>query len=253
MAEPDELAAVRDRLFGLVGEDQIVKVMFNRPDPPVVEELLQIEDISTAVSDALDRLGVGGRVSASVLKPLARGQRVCGAAITIRYVHHGGDVGGVRHRKEPSLLGERDMYAVGQPGDVGIFDCGGSTAASVMGSLSARWAQRFGMAGCVVDGAVRDVEGIEALDVPVWARAVTPTSGNHRMAAVEINGRVGLAGVSVNPGDLIVADGSGICVVPVGHVDAIVREVRAIQEGEQSVKDAIDAGLAPRAAPAYTI
>jgi len=73
------------------------------------------------------------------------------------------------------------------------------------------------------------------------------------MAAVEINGRVGLAGVSVNPGDLIVADGSGICVVPVEHVDAIAREVRAIQEGEQSVKDAIDAGLAPRAAPAYTI
>jgi regulator of RNase E activity RraA len=73
------------------------------------------------------------------------------------------------------------------------------------------------------------------------------------MAAVEINGRVGLGGVSVTPGDLIVADGTGICVVPLEHVDAVAREVRAIQKGEQSVKDAIDAGLAPRSAPVYTI
>ena len=253
MATEDELATVRDRLFGLVREDQIRQVAIVRADPRIVASFQAIEDVSSMISDAMDHLGIGGRVAASVLRPLTKGQRVCGSAITIRYAQHGADVSALRQRSEPSQLGERDMYAVGQPGDVGVFDCGGSTLGSVMGSISARWARRLGIAGCVVDGAVRDVEGIEAEGVQVWSRGVTPTSGNHRMSAIEVNGTVSLAGVIVRPGDLVVADGTGVCVVPIEHVAAVAAEVLNIQVGEKSVIDAIDAGLAPRDMPAYTI
>jgi regulator of RNase E activity RraA len=145
------------------------------------------------------------------------------------------------------------MYAVGEAGDVGMFDCGGATFGSVMGSISARWARRLGIAGCIVDGAVRDVEGIESEGVQVWSRSVTPASGNHRMSAVEVNGTVSISGITVRPGDLIVADGTGVCVVPIEHVAAVAAEVANIQAGEQSVIDAIDAGVAPRDMPAYTI
>jgi len=253
MATPEELATVRDRLFGLVREEQIRQVLFTRPDPRIIETFLEIEDVSCVISDAMDRLGVGGRVAASTVRPLNKGQRICGPAITIRYAQHGGDVSGLQQRQERSGLGERDMYAVGQPGDIGVFDCGGSTLGSVMGSISARWARRFGIAGCIVDGAVRDVEGIEAEGIPVWSRAVTPTSGNYRMTAVEVNGAVALGGVIVAPGDLIVADGTGICVVPIQHVESVAAVVQKIQAGEKSVTDAIDAGVAPRDVPAYTI
>ena len=253
MATPEELATVRDGLFGLVREEQIRQVAITRPDPQVIKALLEIEDLSSIISDAMDQLGVGGRVSASTFSPMAKGQRICGPAITIRYAQHGGDVSALRQRKESSGLGERDMYAVGKSGDIGVFDCGGWTEASVMGAISARWARRFGIAGCVVDGAVRDVEGIEALGVQVWSRAVTPASGNHRMIAIEVNGVVSLGGVVVAPGDLIVADGTGICVVPIQHVDAVAAVVQKIQLGEKSVTDAIDAGIAPRDVPKYTI
>jgi 4-hydroxy-4-methyl-2-oxoglutarate aldolase len=145
------------------------------------------------------------------------------------------------------------MYAVGEAGDVAMFDCGGEAFGSVMGSISARWARRFGIAGCIVDGAVRDVEGIESERVPVWSRGVTPASGNHRMSAIELNGTVSIAGMTVRPGDLVVADGTGICVVPIERVAAVAAEVAIIQAGEKSVIEAIDAGVAPRDMPAYTI
>lgn len=253
MATEKELVGVRDRLFGLVNEDDIRQVEFARPDARIIAFFEAIEDASSMISDAMDRLGVGGRVPASVLRPLATGQRACGPAITIRYACHGGDVSGLRQREERSGLGERDMYAVGQAGDIGILDCGGSTFGSVMGSISARWARRLGIGACIVDGAVRDVEGIQSQGVQVWSRGVTPASGNHRMRAIEVNGTVSLAGVIVRPGDLVVADGTGVCVVPVEHVASVTAEVANIQASEQSVIDAIDAGVAPRDMPAYTI
>ncbi len=253
MATAAELAGVRDRMFGLVRDDQIRQVRIPRPDPRVITALLAVSDISSVVSDAMDRLGIGGRVPGSVLAPLAPGQRVCGPAITIRYARHGGDVSGLLQRGEHSRLGERDMYALGDAGDVAVFDCGGQTAGSVMGSISAKWARRLGIAGCVVDGAVRDVEGIAAEGVPVWSRAVTPVSGNRRMAAVEVNGTVAIAGAEVTPGDLVVADGTGTCVVPAAQITAMAAEVQEILRGEQSMIAAIDAGVAPRDLPGYTI
>jgi 4-hydroxy-4-methyl-2-oxoglutarate aldolase len=253
MATPSELESVRDRRFGLVGDDQIRQVDIERPDPEIIAAFQAIEDVSSMVSDAMDHLGIGARVAGSELRPLVTGQRVCGPAITIRYAQHGGDVSGIRARGDRSRLGERDMYAVGQPGDIGMFDCGGVILGSVMGSISARWARRLGIAGCVVDGAVRDVEGIEAEGVQVWSRGVTPMSGNFRMSAIEVNGTVAIAGMTVRPGDLIVADGTGVCVVPIEHVAAVAAEIIDIQAGEQAVIDAIDAGVAPRDLPAYTI
>lgn len=253
MATSEELASVRDRLFGLVRDDQIRRVSIPRPDPALIASLLAIEDVSSMVSDAMDRLGIGGRVPGSTLRPLASGQRVCGPAITIRYATHGGDVSAVVQRGERSRLGERDMYALGQAGDIAVFDCGGQAHASVLGALSARWARRFGVGGCIVDGAVRDVEGIGAQGLQVWSRSVTPVSGNHRMAAIEVNGTIALAGVPVTPGDLVVADSTGICIVPAEQVDAVSAQLQVIQRGERSVIAAIDAGVAPRDMPAYTI
>ncbi|MGH3273402.1 MAG: RraA family protein [Streptosporangiaceae bacterium] len=253
MASAQELASVRDRLFGLVHDDQIRQVAIPRPDPAIIASFLATEDISSLVSDAMDRLGIGGRLPASLIRPLASRQRCVGPAVTIRYGRHGGDVSGLRHRAERPGLAEREMYALGEPGDIGVFDCGGCEHGSVIGSVSARWARRFGIAGCIVDGAVRDVEGIQAEGIAVWSRSVTPASGNYRMSAIEVNGTVAVAGLLVRPGDLIVADGTGICVVPSQHVEAVAAVAREIQVSEQSVLDAIDAGVAPRDVPAVAI
>jgi regulator of RNase E activity RraA len=173
------------------------------------------------------------------------GTRIVGPAITIRYAPEQRTVGSLVARKERARLADRDLYNVGEPGDVAVFDCGGCTHASAMGGLSGAWARRVEMTGCIIDGAVRDLESIQEEGVPVWSRALTPVSGKHRLAAVEINGTVTIGGVSVQPGDLVAADETGVCVVPAEHALAVLELCREVEEAERSVVDAIQSGGGP--------
>jgi regulator of RNase E activity RraA len=245
MATEAELESVRDRLLGLVDEERIARVEIPRPAMEVVEGFLAVDDLSSTVSDVLDALGIGGSAGASVLRPLHPGARICGPAITIRYGPEEESVEALVARGERARLAERDLYGIGRARDVAVFDCGGFTGASVMGSLSARWARRLGIAGCVVDGAVRDVESMLEVGIPVWSRGITPVSGKHRLQALELNGRVTLAGVAVEPGDLVLADAVGVCIVPGGRAVEVLDRCRALAVAEREVEEAIDGGDEP--------
>ena len=91
--------------------------------------------------------------------------------MTIRYVGRGGTPGAHYARDSRPLLADRDLYGVGQAGDVAVFDVGGAAGTSVMGNLSALLAVRLGIAGCIVDGGVRDIASIR-------------TTGPHRVGVV---------------------------------------------------------------------
>ena len=242
MATETELATVRDRLLGLVSEDRIARVELPRPPADVVAGFLALGDLCSSASDALDALGIGGAVGASVLAPLRPATRLCGPAITIRYGPEGGSPAALVARGERARLAERDLYGIGRSGDVAVFDCHGFVGASVMGSLSARWARRLGMAGCVVDGAVRDIDSVLEVGMPVWSRGVTPTSGKHRLRAVELNGEVALAGLTVRPGDVVMADATGVCVVPREHAEVVLEVARQTAASEREIEAAIDSG-----------
>jgi 4-hydroxy-4-methyl-2-oxoglutarate aldolase len=242
MATEAELATVRDRLLGLISEERIARVELPRPPADVIAGFLALGDLCSSASDALDAFGIGGAVGASVLAPLRPGTRLCGPAITIRYGPEGGSPAALVARGEQARLAERDLYGIGRSGDVAVFDCHGFTGASVMGSLSARWARRLGIAGCVVDGAVRDVESVLEVGVPVWARGLTPVSGKHRLRAVELNGSVTLAGLAVEPGDLVLGDATGVCVVPRERAAEVLEHARRIEAAERDVEAAIDGG-----------
>ncbi|MCW2975743.1 MAG: RraA family protein [Actinomycetia bacterium] len=244
MTREEELARVRPRLLGLVAEERIARVDISRPDPEVVAGFLALTDLTSTALDALDELGVGGGIGASELAPRSAG-RICGPAITIRYAGEGGSVGAIKDRGERARLAERDLYGIGEAGDVGVFDCGGRIDASVLGSLSARWASRLGIAGCVVDGAVRDLDSVLEVGLRVWSRGVTPVSGKHRLQAVELNGTVSLAGLTVEPGDLVLADQTGVCIVPAAHAVAVLERCRALEEAERHVQAAMDDNLEP--------
>jgi regulator of RNase E activity RraA len=245
VATEEELARVRTRLFGLIDEERIRAVDVLRPGGDLLAGLDELTDLSSSVSDALDELGVGGAIGSSVLSPVAQGQRIIGPAITIRYLPEGGSPGALAARGQRAGLAERDLYNIGQPGDVAVFDCGGCTGASVMGGLSAAWATRLEMAGCVVDGAVRDVESIRSEGIAVWSRAITPVTGKHRLHAVELNGTVAIAGTTVRPGDVLVADDTGVCVIPADRVRAVLEIARRAELAEREVTDAIAAGAGP--------
>jgi 4-hydroxy-4-methyl-2-oxoglutarate aldolase len=240
MASEHELSAVRDRLLGLIDEERIRAVEIDRPARKVVDRYLALTDLCSTVSDAMDELGVGCSIPAHELTPLADGQRVCGPAITVRYVPADGNPGAHYQRGDRARLADRDLYGVGQTGDIAVFDCGGHADVSVMGGLSTRWAKRLNIAGCVVDGGVRDVHSIRAQGLSVWSRGRTPITGKHRMEAVEINGTVALGRARVEPGDLVVADDSGVCVVPRAQVDNVLNRCETAAAAEAEVIALID-------------
>jgi 4-hydroxy-4-methyl-2-oxoglutarate aldolase len=79
----------------------------------------------------------------------------------------------------------------------------------------------------------------------VWSRGVTPVSGKHRLRAVELNGTVSLSGLAVEPGDLVLADQTGVCVVPSARAAEVLERCQALEEAERQVDAAIESGLDP--------
>jgi 4-hydroxy-4-methyl-2-oxoglutarate aldolase len=242
VATEKELAAVRGRLFGMIDEKRIRAVEIDRPSKSIIDGFRALTDLSSTISDALDTSGVAGGVSGNALVPRLPGTKIVGPAITIRYAPERRTHGSLVAREEPGRLADRDLYNIGEPGDVAVFDCGGWEHASVMGGLSAAWAKRLAIAGCVIDGAARDLDSIRENGIPVWSRALTPVSGKHRLAATEINGIVTIGGVCVEPGDVVAADDTGVCVIPSEHAAVILELCRKIEEAERSVVDAIRSG-----------
>ena len=116
-----------------------------------------------------------------------------------------------------------------------VGDAGGMTEMSSMGGQSFVSAKIRGLEGVVIDGAVRDVGEIRKYGVPTWCRGATPKTGKCRIEAMEINGPVVLAGIQINPGDLIIADDSGICAVPPQHAAYVLKKCQEILPDEEEL------------------
>ncbi|TQC50819.1 RraA family protein [Rhodococcus sp. WS4] len=239
-----DLSTVEDhhnRLTGTVPESKIRTTEIPRYDTDFATRLLAIPDVSSAVADALDEFGGGAVLDSTALQPLAAGDTLCGPAVTLRYIPLGGDVSSVRDSKSWNGAGDRDVYGLGRPGDVAVMDCSSSRAGAVMGTLSARWALKAGIAGCVVDGAVRDSASILDTGLPVWSAARRPNSARYRYEVIELNGPVSLCGYLVQPGDYIVADIDGVCVIPFFDVPGVVEFCENASATEAAFIDRIDA------------
>lgn len=126
-----------------------------------------------------------------------------------------------------------------QPGDVIVIDAGGSTDRSIFGELMAVYCKMRGIAGIVLDGAIRDVDGIGKLtDFAVYARGVTP-NGPYKNGPGEINVPVVIGGKTVNPGDIIVGDQDGVIIISPSIADEVASATRATMEKEAKIMDDI--------------
>ena len=102
---------------------------------------------------------------------------------------------------------------VALPGDVVVIDAHGSSMNAVLGDLVSTKSKHRGISGFVVDGFIRDLPDILGLDFPIFARGTTSIGPLNRGPG-EINYPICCGGIVVNPGDIIVADGAGVVVVP---------------------------------------
>jgi 4-hydroxy-4-methyl-2-oxoglutarate aldolase len=227
---------------GAVAEDRIKPWDFPRPAPEVIERYLNIDDLTSTVSDILDQMGIRGGIPGSVLQPVIPGKRIVGPATTARHGPERKDVSRMVQDKDPVRLGMRDVREVAMPGDVLVYDGGGRADVSSGGSLAALFSTTMGFAGTIFDCGVRDVDAIRRFDYPTWARGVTPITGKYRFETLEINGPVVIAGVQVLPGDLILADTSGVVAVPCSHIETVLMSAEEATAKEHELSRAIRNG-----------
>jgi RraA family protein len=131
---------------------------------------------------------------------------------------------------------------IAAPGDVVVVDAGASRMNAALGSLISTKAQHRGIAGFIVDGYVRDLPEIVPLDFPVFARGTTPIGPLHRGPG-EINYPICCGGVVVNPGDIVVADGFGVVIVPRDNAADILERLQAYQEKNREYFAGVKRGI----------
>jgi RraA family protein len=174
------------------------------------------------VSDNMQR-HIGAR-----LRPVHRTGTLVGTAFTVKVP--AGD----------NLMVHRAID-MAERGDVIVVDAGGGLEHAIIGELMASWARKRGIAGFVIDGAIRDSDALSRGDYPVYAVGVTHR-GPYKDGPGEINVPVSIGGLVVRPGDLIVGDHDGVLAIPPADASAVIAAAEAQFRKEQATMAAIEAG-----------
>jgi 4-hydroxy-4-methyl-2-oxoglutarate aldolase len=185
-----------------------------------------------AVSDALDRLGLKGAVLG--IHPLWPAPRIAGRCVTVK-IEPMGLERPKQHLCTPAI-------AAAAPGDVIVVDNGGRTDAAAWGGLLSLAAKLKEVAGVIVDGASRDIDESRELAFPVYGRAPVQVTARGRIMQQSFNERIQFAGVQVHPGDLVIADGSGVVFVPRAKEEEVIAQAEALARRETAMAQAIRGG-----------
>jgi regulator of RNase E activity RraA len=180
-----------------------------------------------SLSDAVDQVvGQRGYMSHD-MRPRVPG-RIAGRAVTALLRPAAAE------KATPQLSTRHSVGIIdnSKPGDVAVIVIENGLDVAGLGGLMATSAKVRGMAGVVIDGGIRDVAEVRALNLPSYARSVVPSSTVGRWAGVDSNIPVKCAGITVNPGDYIVADEDGVVVVPKARAAEVLKRSREIDELE---------------------
>jgi RraA family protein len=129
-----------------------------------------------------------------------------------------------------------------RPGDVLVVDAGGDPTNAILGGIMSAGAAMLGLAGVVVDGAIRDVAEIGERDFPVYARWVTHR-GPYKNGPGEINVAVSIGGMTVEPGDIVVGDQDGLLAFPAADATSIIEKALAQLKKEEAQMAEIANGI----------
>jgi 4-hydroxy-4-methyl-2-oxoglutarate aldolase len=164
----------------------------------------------------------------SAIKPLDPSFRLAGPALT------------VDARPSDNLIVHYAMTKA-RAGDVLVVDAKGFEEAGTWGDVLSMAAQLIGIAGYVIDGAVRDANGIISLGFPVFARALS-IKGTNKCQPGHINVPIICGGVDINPGDLVVGDRDGVVVVAADELDEVIAACEAYEAKEEDMRARIRQG-----------
>jgi RraA family protein len=201
-----------------------IKVGFERLNAEFMQKFAEFD--SPDISDQLNRLYA---LRSEIRCLTGKHHKAVGPACTVKVFP--GD----------NLMVHKALDVV-EPGDIMVVDAGESRMNAALGSLISTKATHRGIRGIVVDGYVRDLPEIKTLDFPVFARGTTPIGPLHRGPG-EINYPICCGGVVVNPGDIVVADGFGVVIVPKDNAEDILTRLQAYKEKNQEYFAGVKKGV----------
>ena len=176
------------------------------------------------VSDSMSRLTAGG----ARLRPMHGSGGLAGPALTVKTAP--GD----------NLMVHKAI-ALAEPGDVIVVDAGGDLTNAITGEMMLMQMVKRGVAGLVINGAIRDAGFIRSQTFPVFAAGVTHR-GPYKNGPGEINVAIAIDGMVIEPGDLIIGDDDGLLCVPFDQTEAVFNAATAKVEAEQKQMANIEAG-----------
>jgi regulator of RNase E activity RraA len=199
------------------------------------EVLRRFASLATpTIANALDDVAFDGVMQG--LSQMVPGTRCFGRAVTVR------QVSGRRGDFSSDDFKVGQMIDAAAPGDILVVDNGGRCV-STFGGLATLAAKLKGIAGLTADGGVRDREEMIEHGFPVFARHMTPLTGRTRLAIAAINGPISCAGVHVRPGDVIVADGSGVTCIPAEHAAEVAELAQRYAADDERAAAELASGL----------
>ena len=189
--------------------------------------LQRYRDVTTAmVSDALFRLGTKCGTMDAGMKPVVPGVQLVGPAFTVK-TYPGATYGSSLALKQS------------QPGDVVVIDGEGFARSILWGGIFSAQAVKKGLAGTVIDGAVRDIDDVAELRYPLFARHVCPRAGTFDEQA-ETQLPITCGGTVVCPGDLVLGDCMGVVVVPRDRAEEVLAKAEEIRAKEEQILADLD-------------
>jgi regulator of RNase E activity RraA len=201
-----------------------------RPSREIVDALRDIG--SATVAGTLGHIGIRnphilGSLSANP------GKSVVGPALTLQFMPKREDLYDEGEYADPEKQLHRHVLYHVQEGDVVVVDARGDMTAGVFGDMMSTYFKGRGGAGIVIDGCMRDYPNVKKLDLPVWVRGWTPNFHSQTgIMPFAVNVPIACGGVTVIPGDIIVADDDGAVVVPVALALEVIAKAQEHHEWE---------------------